>query len=138
MDVKIILKNLPKQKQLNIFLADIQMTMIWNFDSSEKKNDVYRDEGCMKKFRNKQQEFYEKTKICYISKKTFEHKYKQSNDKNYYQIKYHCHYTGKYRCAAHITCSLKYNIFNKVTVFFWDELNYDEKASKKVWRIICF
>ena len=41
-----------------------------------KKNDVYRDDDCMKKFRNKQQEFYEKTKICYISKKTFEHKYK--------------------------------------------------------------
>ena len=40
-----------------------------------------------------QQESYEKTKICNIWDKKFEHKY--TNDKIYRKIKDHCHYAGK-------------------------------------------
>ena len=39
---------------------------------------------------------YLKQKTCYICKKEF-----SSNDKKYYKVRDHCHYTGKYRGAAH-------------------------------------
>ena len=75
--------------------------------------------------RNKQQESYGKTVISAIFvKEKFEYKYKSNNNKNYWQVKDHCHYAGKYRCAAHIICDLKYSMFNKVPVCFHNELNY--------------
>ena len=57
---------------------------------------------------SEQHESHEKTKICYICKKKFEHKY--TNDKNYQKVRDHCHYTGKYRGAAHCICLLKYSM----------------------------
>ena len=70
---------------------------IWIFDGIENNHDVYGDEDCMKKvreslrahaikitsfgkkkttpFREQQHELYEKTKICFICKNKFEHKY---------------------------------------------------------------
>ena len=49
----------------------------------------------------KQNELYKKQKLCYVYKKEF-----SSSNKLYYKVRYHCHYTGKYRGAA-------YNIFIK-------------------------
>ena len=57
---------------------------------------------------NGQKELFELAKICYIFNKKFEHKY--SNCKNYWKVKDHCHYTGKYRGAAHSICNLKCSI----------------------------
>ena len=65
---------------------------------------------------------YEKTKICYISKKNFEHKY--INDKRYRKVKDHCHCTDKYRGAAHKICNLKYSIPKKKPVVFHNGSNY--------------
>ena len=45
---------------------------------------------------------YKKQKFCYICRKEFN---TDKNDKNafklYYRARDHCHYTGKYRGAAH-------------------------------------
>ena len=41
---------------------------------------------------------YNKENTCYICKKDF------NNDK----VRDHCHFTGKYRGAAHNTCNLRY------------------------------
>ena len=65
---------------------------------------------------------YEKTKICHISKKKFEHKY--INDKRYHKVKGHCHYTDKYRGAAHKICNLKHSIPKKKPVVFHNGSNY--------------
>ena len=45
------------------------------------------------------------SKKCYICKKIF-----STNDSNkeYFKVKDHCHYTGKYRGAAHNICNLRY------------------------------
>ena len=58
---------------------------------------------------DKENESYEKQKICHICKKEF------STDKNYknvfklyHKVRDHCHYTGKFRGAAHSICNLKY------------------------------
>ena len=30
--------------------------------------------------------------------------------KKYLKIRYYCHYTGEYRCAAHDMCNLKFTV----------------------------
>ena len=40
--------------------------------------------------------------ICFICEKPF------GNDKNAIKVRDHCHYTGKYRVAAHSACNLQY------------------------------
>ena len=51
---------------------------------------------------------YKKQKICYICKKEVN---TDKNDINaiklYHKVRDHCHYTGKYRGAAHIICNLR-------------------------------
>ena len=51
---------------------------------------------------------YNKENICYICKKEF------NNDK----VRDHCHFTGKYRGAAHSTCNLRYKIPKNIPVIF--------------------
>ena len=48
-----------------------------------------------------------------------------SIDKNYQKVRDHCHYTGKYRGAAHSICSLKFKVPNEIPVVFHNGSNYD-------------
>ena len=41
------------------------------------------------------------------------------------KVKDHCHYTGKYRGAAHNRCNLKYRKPNNISVFFHNLAGYD-------------
>ena len=45
--------------------------------------------------------------------------------KNYDKVRDHCHYTGKYRGAAHKICNLPYNTPRQVPVIFHNGSNYD-------------
>ena len=58
---------------------------------------------------DKENKSYEKQKVCYISKKEFN---TNENDNNafklYHKVRDHCHYTGKFREAAHSICNLRY------------------------------
>ena len=54
--------------------------------------------------------FYKKQEICYICKEKF---CMDKNDKNHInkrKVKDHCHYTGKFRGAAHSKCNLNYKV----------------------------
>ena len=51
---------------------------------------------------NEETESYEKQKFCYICKKKF------STYKKYRKVRDHCHYTRKFRGAAHNICNLRY------------------------------
>ena len=95
-----------------------------SFDKTENKLDYYRGKDCMKKFCKylrthatkiinyekekmilltiKEKIHHSEQKICYICKKEF--------DKKNYKVRDHCHYTGKYRSAAHNICNLRYKI----------------------------
>ena len=58
---------------------------------------------------------YNKENICHICKKEF------NNDK----VRDHCHFTGKYRGAAHNTCNLRYKIPKNIPVIFHNGSTYD-------------
>ena len=55
---------------------------------------------------------HEDAKLCYICGKRILKKF--AKDKNYRKVRDHCHYTGKYRSAAHSICNLKFNVPNEI------------------------
>ena len=44
---------------------------------------------------------------------------------NYIKVRDHCHYTGKYRGAAHKICNLMYNTPREISVIFHNGSTYD-------------
>ena len=108
-----------------------------SFDKSNNKLSYYRGEDCMKRFckdlkdhatkiidfkkktmtplTKEEEDNYNKENICYICKKEF------NNDK----VRDHCHFTGKYRGAAHNTCNLRYKIPKNIPVIFHNGSTYD-------------
>ena len=113
-----------------------------SFDESKNKLNYYRGKDCMKKFCKDLKEHatriinYEKKKIipltkeekinyndqqiCYICKKEFD-----KSVKKHHKVRDHCHYTGKYRGAAHNICNLRYNVPKEVPVVFHNGSTYD-------------
>ena len=54
-------------------------------------------------------EFCEEQEVCYICKKKFYINEKEKNEfKLYHKVRDHCHYTGKFRGAAHSICNLRF------------------------------
>ena len=45
-------------------------------------------------------------------------------DKQYHKVKDHCHYTGKYKGAAHSICNLKYSVPKEIPITFHNGSNY--------------
>ena len=113
-----------------------------SFDQTKNKFDHYRGKDCMKKFSKDLRIHatkiinYEKKKmisliieekihhneqeICYICKKEF-----NKSDKKHHKVRDHCHYTGKYREAAHNICNLGYKIPKEIPVVFHNGSTYD-------------
>ena len=75
---------------------------------------------------NEEKESYEKQKLCHICKKKFCY---DNNEKNkfklYQKVKDHCHYTRKFRAAAHNICNLRYKIPEEIPVVFHNGSTYD-------------
>ena len=63
-------------------------------------------------FRKKERERFDKETKCWICNKEFD------DDVKNYKIKDHCHFTGRYRGAAHNLCNLKYRKPNFTPVVF--------------------
>ena len=110
-----------------------------SFDKSNNKLSYYRGENCMKRFckdlkdhatkiidfkkkpmipltKEEEKYNYNKENICHICKKDFD------NDT---KVRDHCHFTGKYRGAAHTTCNLRYKIPKNIPVIFHNGSTYD-------------
>ena len=112
--------------------------------------DYYRDQNCMKKFCKdlkkhaekiinckrkemlpliyEENDFYENQKVCHICKKEFIFDI-DSCGKNMYikyrKVKDHCHYTEKYRGAAHTICNLRFKTPKEIPIAFHNGLTYD-------------
>ena len=63
---------------------------------------------------------YNEQEICYIYKKEFD-----ESNKKHYKVRNNCHYTGKYRGAAHNICNLRYKIPKEIPVVFHSGSTYD-------------
>ena len=66
---------------------------------------------------------YEKQKVCYICIKEFNTD--DDDNKKYHKVRDHCHYTGKFRGAAHNICNLRYKTPKEITVVFHNGSIYD-------------
>ena len=117
-----------------------------NCSSDESKNKIsyYKGDDCMKKFCKDLREYstkiinyvkkkmislttgekvhYNKQKVCYICKKEF---HDNDNNKKQQKVRDHCHYTGKYRGAAHNICNLRYKVPKEIPVVFHNGCTYD-------------
>ena len=65
---------------------------------------------------------HNKQKVCHICKKIFK---TGDGNKKYHKVRDHCHYTGKYRGAAHDICNLIYTIPKEIPVVFRNGSTYD-------------
>ena len=103
-----------------------------SFDKSENKQTYYRRRDCMKKFcddlkehltrittyetkpmdplTEKEKESYENQQLCHICQKEFCTDINNNEYKKMRKVRDNCHYTGKYRGAAHSKCNLEYKI----------------------------
>ena len=82
-----------------------------SFDKSKNKFNYYRGKDCMKKF----------------SKDLIEHTSKiiDYEKKKNYKVRDHCHYTGKYRGAAHNICNLRYKVPKEIPIVFHNDSIYN-------------
>ena len=120
------------------------MSTIWGSDHIKSRHIVYCGIDCMKKFcaslreRAKNIIDLEKKKNVTVNKRRIEiisgcngmlylckRMLKFTKDKTYRQVRDHCHYTGKYRGAAHSSCNLKFNVPNEIPGVFHSGSSYD-------------
>ena len=115
-----------------------------SFDKSKNKLNYYIGDDCMEKFckdlrehstkiinyekkkmiplTTKEEIYHNRQKLCYICKKEFDN---NDNDKKQQKARDHCHYTGKYRDAAHNICNLRYKVPKEIPVVFHNGSTYD-------------
>ena len=70
----------------------------------------------------KEEKHHNKQKVFYICKKEFR---TDDSDKKHHKVKDHCHYTGKYRGAAHNICNLRYKVPKEIPIVFHNGSTYD-------------
>ena len=69
----------------------------------------------------KDKQTYLNSKECHICNKSLD----WYDDENNYVVRDHCHFTGKFRGAAHNLCNIKLRISKKIPVVFHGLRNYD-------------
>ena len=75
---------------------------------------------------DKETESYENQKVCCIrEEKLCTDKNDENKFKIYHKVRDHCHYTGKFRGAAHNICNLRYKIPKEIPTVFHNGSTYD-------------
>ena len=120
----------------------------YSFDKSLYEQKYYRGEDCMQKFSqdlkeifiklinyeqksmipltDQEKEAYDKEKVCFLCKGKY--CYDKTNKKEYKlmcKVRDHCHFTGKYRGAAHSKCNLKHKVPKFIPLAFDNGPNHD-------------
>ena len=68
---------------------------------------------------------HKRSKICHICDEKFINDKGDKQYNNYKKVVEHCHYTGKYRGAAHSICNLRYQEQREIPVVLHNGSNYD-------------
>ena len=129
-------------------LSGYSIVTCCSFDKSRTECEYYRGEDCMKMFckdlkdqakkiinyekkemiplTDKEKEAHENQKIYYICEQEFcTDKNNKKEFKLNQKVSDHCHYTGKYRGAAHSICNLRDKIPKDIPVVFHNGSIYD-------------
>ena len=123
------------------------LTLVSSFDSKQNKHSFYREKDCIRRFCSdlkelgtkiinyKQKEMADLTtddflseskKECYIYQKNLCYNTNEKMKlKLYKKVKDHCHYTGKFRGAAHSICNLRYKVPQEIPVNIHNDSKYD-------------
>ena len=114
------------------------MSTIWAFDDIESKHTLYRGKDYMKKFCSSLREHainiidFEKKKMLPLTKEELKSHQdpkvshicgkrilkKLYKSINYWKVRDHCHFAGKYRGATHSICNLNLMCLMKSLQFF--------------------
>ena len=109
------------------------LDLVSSFDSKQNKHNFYRGKDCIKRFcsdlkelatkiinykekemiplTDSENKFFEEQEVCHICQNTFCYdKNEKKKFKLYQKVRDHCHYTGKFRGAAHSICNLRYKV----------------------------
>ena len=73
---------------------------------------------------NEENKSYKEQKTCHICKEKFCMDKDDENYKNKRKVKDHCHYTGKFRGAAHSKCNLSYTVPKDISIIIHND-SYD-------------
>ena len=117
-----------------------------SFDKTENKLDYYRGKDGIEKLCKKlkehamkvisyeekemipltyeQNKYYEEQEAYHICEGNFCMDEDDKGYKNYKKVKDHCHYTGKFRGAAHSICNLRYKVPDNLPIIIHNA-NYD-------------
>ena len=125
-----------------------ELSLVSSFDSKQDKRSFYRGKDCIKRFcsdlkelgtkiinyeqkemiplTDNENKYYEEQKECYICQKEFCYdKNEKKKFKIYQKVRDHCHYTGKFRGAAHSICNLNYKVPQEIPVKIHNGSKYD-------------
>ena len=73
----------------------------------------------MTPLKDKEITLYKSQKVCHVCKEKFCYdKNKKNEYALYHKVRDHCHYTRKFRGAAHNICNLRYKVPKKIPVVF--------------------
>ena len=128
--------------------AGYSSVMCCSFYKAKNEQKYHRGKDCMKRFcedlkeqakkiinhkmkamiplTNEEKESHESQEICHICEKEFctdKDNKKEFNEMQ--KVRDHCHYTGKYRGAAHSICNLRYKTSKEIPVVFHNGSTYD-------------
>ena len=124
------------------------LSLVCSFDSKQNNRNFYRGRDCIKRFCSDLKELgtkiinyeekemipltdnenksYEEQEKCHICQKEFCYdKNEKKKFKLYEKVKDHCHYTGKFRGAAHRICNLNYKVPQEIPVPIHNGSTYD-------------
>ena len=68
---------------------------------------------------------HERSNHCHIRYEKFIHDKENEKYCEYCKVRDHCHYTGKYRGAAHSKCNLQYKVPKEISEVFHNGSKYD-------------
>ena len=119
----------------------IDIFIIWlEADVKEIANLTYIEKNLTEE---EKRQFKEATN-CWICRGEFEDKVDKDGNIINGKVQDHCHYTGRYRGAAHNLCNLRYSIPKNISVFFHNLSGYDSHfiikklgSSKEKERVTC-
>ena len=90
----------------------------------EEEKKIIEAGGKQMSLTTEEQQHFDETSECHICKAPFTDEDKEEKGKGH-KVRDHCHYTGKFRGAAHNICNLRYKDSKKIPVFFHNLAGYD-------------